>query len=544
MTTPQREQTDDPVSRAEQLLQRYFDQKIEEEEVAELLELWDRHPELTVEAQKNYEVNLFLRVLSRLDWDRRNRFAYIPPPPPRFRSLDLAIRPPDNTNDIEKINGSPTMDELARIVGQSHYEAEKSRPSPSSMPKTTTAARSWKETTPSSFVPLWILVLLLLVGFGFLIFQEWKPNNEHDLVQFAPGTPLPAVLIDRDDVLWATGTKPPKLGEPLLPGSLRFESGSIELLFYSGVRSIIEGPAELILMDDLRVFCKQGRWSVNVPPRGKGFEIQTSHLTVRDLGTRFYADVRKDRCDLHVLEGLVETEKHDGEKMRFETDQAGSFQGSDLSERMTSVTDHFVTKTEMRRRSEAFWQTAFTPTDPEAPAGPVVAVDFEGGEGSRLPSTGQLDAVTAVLWIRPDAWNREVNPILMSEGRSRNGIVWHLREDGNFLVGLRYRSGRVSGVFQTPVVLTPEHRGEWLRLALAIDGQARRLAVYVNDDPVLVERLPIVSKIDLNRLDAAAWKSASSEKANIQRLDGAVGTVLLYDRVLGIDEIRGLDNEQ
>ncbi len=96
-------------------------------------------------------------------------------------------------------------------------------------------------------------------------------------------------------------------GNELGEGSrLRLGQGTIEVKFDSGVRCVLEGPADLTILADNRVRLPKGSAWFEVPPPAVGFTVETQQLTAVDLGTRFGVLARSDQGDqVHVIEGVV-----------------------------------------------------------------------------------------------------------------------------------------------------------------------------------------------------------------------------------------------
>jgi len=418
-----------------------------------------------------------------------------------------------------------------------------------------------KETSllPSKFYNTFPFVGFLVLAIA-VIYANWQKTPDWTPFDTPEKPTTPAVVIDMADVQW-TGESP-KLGEPLQPGQLAFESGTVELLFFNGVRSVIEGPAELTLLNEGRVFCGQGKWSVTVPPSGIGFEIQTPHSTIRDLGTQFYAAVDEKNCDVHVLKGKVELKDGGGKKTVFKANQAVSTRAGEILDRMGSVAEFFVPKNEMRRRSGDYWQRNPVPSPRGGGMGPTFSVDFsqENPEGVtlfsvkrvpgrspeqtvprfvernsriRLKSLGKLSAFTVLVDIKINRLSGESNPILMSEGTKQGGLVWNITPKGAMIFGLRGRTSQGNKMFVSPIVVTKESLKQWMQLGLSVNERGR-MSVYINGDMVCSAKLPNVEAVDLSELDLGNWKL----KENIGQLDGTVESVTVFDSALEWHEIR------
>jgi ferric-dicitrate binding protein FerR (iron transport regulator) len=83
--------------------------------------------------------------------------------------------------------------------------------------------------------------------------------------------------------------------------------GTVELQFRSGVRAIVQGPADFTLHEKNELHLRQGTAWFEVPPKAVGFRAQTPGLTVTDLGTEFGVRTRPYGLDeVHVFRGKVE----------------------------------------------------------------------------------------------------------------------------------------------------------------------------------------------------------------------------------------------
>src|SRR5439155_3832102 len=105
---------------------------------------------------------------------------------------------------------------------------------------------------------------------------------------------------------WNQRGETPRLGAPLEPGWLRLKSGLAQIVFYSGARVVIEGPAEFQLLSPSEASCRGGKLTAEVPLQAHGFRVHTPQMNVTDLGTTFGLDVKERQTELHVFKGNVE----------------------------------------------------------------------------------------------------------------------------------------------------------------------------------------------------------------------------------------------
>jgi ferric-dicitrate binding protein FerR (iron transport regulator) len=92
----------------------------------------------------------------------------------------------------------------------------------------------------------------------------------------------------------------------------RLESGSLEMLFPSGVLVEFVAPAEAELESDMRLRLLEGRISADVGQRGKGFTVVTDAGEIIDLGTRFGVEADSSgESRVAVFSGAVEFHPRD-----------------------------------------------------------------------------------------------------------------------------------------------------------------------------------------------------------------------------------------
>ena len=105
-------------------------------------------------------------------------------------------------------------------------------------------------------------------------------------------------------------------GKSLEPGSrLELKSGTVELQFASGVRGIVQGPAEVTLQRENLLDLDQGTAWFEVPPNAIGFQVRTPNTVLTDLGTEFGMISMPEALDqVHVFSGRVEVMSRLGHK--------------------------------------------------------------------------------------------------------------------------------------------------------------------------------------------------------------------------------------
>ncbi len=100
--------------------------------------------------------------------------------------------------------------------------------------------------------------------------------------------------IERLEVEFGGGGVAIDIGTSVSPGNLVLEAGLVQFEFYHGAVVVVEGPAELELLDANRVVCKQGKLRALVPQQAQGFTVLSSQFELVDLGTEFGVNVASD----------------------------------------------------------------------------------------------------------------------------------------------------------------------------------------------------------------------------------------------------------
>jgi len=107
---------------------------------------------------------------------------------------------------------------------------------------------------------------------------------------------------------WAKETASAKENADLRLGQrLELRSGLAEIVFRSGARLIVDGPAAIDLNDAESAFLHNGRLTAQVPPEAHGFTVGTPNATVTDLGTEFGVIVDlSGLSEVHAFAGTIQ----------------------------------------------------------------------------------------------------------------------------------------------------------------------------------------------------------------------------------------------
>ena len=159
----------------------------------------------------------------------------------------------------------------------------------------------------------WIAATATLLMFAVLGYWAIQDTNDQS------NDPSSNLLADRDvdDTgvavltrvagLQGTATTQWRVGQTISPGSMAWDAGLLQLEFYGGASIVVEGPAEIELVDESRVVCRAGKIRAHVPEPARGFAVLTPSFELVDLGTEFGLSVEGDgKAEVHVFDGKVE----------------------------------------------------------------------------------------------------------------------------------------------------------------------------------------------------------------------------------------------
>lgn len=123
------------------------------------------------------------------------------------------------------------------------------------------------------------------------------------------GPAAAAPLATLTDVRFAVAADPHALlrvGRPIPAGRFALASGAAQLTLTNGVTLLLDGPAEVELIDEMRAVLHAGSVVVRVPKGMSGFRLGTASAEVLDLGTEFAVRAGSGLVtDVQVYEGAV-----------------------------------------------------------------------------------------------------------------------------------------------------------------------------------------------------------------------------------------------
>lgn len=433
------------------------------------------------------------------------------------------------------------------------------------------------------------LVLLAAGWFGLGLRGTHSPER-------AGATSTAIAMLNRAvDAEWEADGEVPRLGSPLEPGWFRLKSGLAQIVFYSGARLVIEGPAELQLISAKEAICRRGRVTAEVPPQARGFRIATPHTRIHELGTSFGLQVGDLATELHVFKGSVLACSGAGApEEEFQEGSGVLLQSGSSSRAIPENLAAFASLFELQSRSLAAetlrfdqWRASSRRMNHDPSL--LIHLGFENAAGSewRLQNTGsgkagvsdativgcqwtegrwpdkpalafqsvndrlrvsvpgRFNALTLAAWVRVQGLDRQFNSLFMCDGFEPGGIHWLIRHDGVLSIAVKGFDSTRFQILASPPVMTLDRLGLWIHLAVVLDGDTRRAVHYVNGRPVsesvMEPRPPFrVGNAELGNWNIGRPSDQDADPFLIRNFSGAIDEFCLFDRALSDAEMREL----
>jgi hypothetical protein len=438
-----------------------------------------------------------------------------------------------------------------------------------------------------------IWVVALAACFAVLAAGLWSLRPPQPADRSVTTSQAVAMLNRTVNAQWNVSGEAPRLNAPLEPGWLKLDSGLAEVVFYSGARLVMEGPAELQLLSPSHAFCRHGRITAEVPPAARGFRIDIPQGTVTDLGTSFGLDVKDRRTDLHVFQGSVKLQavtESAGRELRegsgaviessgvprlIAADRAVFASLFDLQAKSAAAEalrfDRWQVSSERLNRDPSLlvrfdfegdnpfqWQLRNTCKRRAATTDATIvgcqwvegrwpnkrALEFQSGNDRvRVSVPGRFEALTLTAWVRVQGLDRKLNSLFMSDGFVSGTVHWLIRRDGVLGLTVIGAGSNNHQIIASPPVLTLDKFGMWQHLAVVLDGNAKRVLHYMNGQPVSEHALRIDGPFHVGDAELGNWNGQGFPKDDafmIRNFSGAMDEFCLFSRALDGTEIRVL----
>ena len=394
------------------------------------------------------------------------------------------------------------------------------------------------------------------------------------------------------DAQWSSRAEAPRAGAPLDPGWLRLKSGLAQVVFYSGARVVIEGPAEFQIISPSEASCRAGKLTVEVPPQARGFRIATPQMDVTDLGTAFGLDVKTVATELHVFKGSVEFRSSGTAKQTLREGAGAVAESSRPPRLITAEEAAFTSLLELRDKSVAAdssrydrwraasvrlsqdpsllvhfdfehgarsdWQLRNATSQASAvPDGTIVgcqwvegrwptkpALEFRGvSDRVRLNVPGEFDSLTLAAWVRVQGLDRQFNSLLMCDGFDAGTLHWLIRDDGVLSLTVIGSDPANYQIVASRPALPLDQFGMWVHLAVVLDGNAKRVSHYLNGHMVWEKALKIHSPFRIGTAELGNWNGRgfpANDPFMIRNFSGAMDEFCLFSRALPGAELHAL----
>lgn len=144
------------------------------------------------------------------------------------------------------------------------------------------------------------LALLCLVLVSSLFFKGSSPAVASNTV--GEGEAI-AYLARMSNVNWTSKDSSASAGELLRPGWLKFSTGRVELDFLEGTNVIIEGPAEIGLKGNNRLYLKSG--TIIVQSSQESFSIETASQVLDIQEALVGVSAKETHSEFHLFSGVA-----------------------------------------------------------------------------------------------------------------------------------------------------------------------------------------------------------------------------------------------
>lgn len=317
-----------------------------------------------------------------------------------------------------------------------------------------------------------------------------------------------ATLVSAADVRWDRAGQPVPNGARLPAGEVHIAEGVIEIMFDSGVKVVLEGPARFVPQSSRSGLLRSGKLVAQCPAGSPPFAVQTSTAVAAGAGAEFACEVKPDGATkVHVFDGQVEVagRTHGGDPQA--RDQLGAGEALLVSTspdvrlaRLAGPAGEYVRRLPQHRRHFPMGLVAYWNFDEQG--GPAFdsqghnhgllqgiqrtaglvgggALDFGGRSGQQVSVGAEGDAFRFATGLAIEA-------LFVSRWSGKEGDYDEIfrKEDGNRRVLLSFQNDRAGNqVEPKPVPPRPvlalglNVAGVYSELELPLDGQQGRLTV-------------------------------------------------------------------
>jgi hypothetical protein len=334
-------------------------------------------------------------------------------------------------------------------------------------------------------------------------------------------------------------------------------------------------------------YCKNGRIVAEVPDQARGFQIQTPHSILSDLGGSLGVEVKSEETEVHafkgtttvmgypVAEGLAARIDRSGSLRLIEAQQESFNSPFDLQAKAAAADARrhdqwrkackrlasdpsLVVHFDFESVAPSGWQLRNLGTSTAGVSDATIigcpwtegrwpekrALEFQSvSDRVRLDVPGEFQALTLTAWVCVKGLDRKINSLFMSDGFDPGTIHWLIRRDGVLGMTVIGAAPQDHQIVASPAVVTLDKFGTWLHLAVTIDSSTKRVIHYVNGVPVDEEALRIAAPFRIGPAELGNWNAKGFPEKDpfmIRNFSGAMDEFCIFSRALSGREIRSL----
>ncbi len=563
--------------RFEELLGMLLDDDISDDQANELFKIVAADP---LKVRRLREHLVFSDRLSQYEDEMRDEDRFL-------SSLQVRMHASKDTEDFVSRVVESIKDEAEEVCGQrplQHSQVRESR---------------WER---SRRMAGWgTLIAVLFVPSVMLVRSVFNRGRDETLQMVAENVAEPvgvnesgvAVLTRVADLQGVTANW--RVGQTIPQGSMEWDAGYLQLEFYCGATVVVEGPAEIEILDESRVVCRLGRLRAHVPVPARGFAVLAPSFELVDLGTEFGLSVTSSgESEVHVFDGKVEL--YDAESNRSPATRRELSMGDALtvdrdggSKAIAAQDADFVTPTRLSQMANTCqrvqlreWRAFrdWLKKDPRVVAyfpferidaedrllvghgvngtaidGAIVGCEWSAGrwrnkaslqfkrpgDRVRINVPGEFESLTYSTWLRVDGLDRQFNSLLLTDGFDKNKPHWQIRQDGSLVLGMLHGNEVVHG-YKTDSIFNLFRLGQWVHLVTVCDGVRSCVTHYVNGELAKQERLiePASGLLSIGEATIGNWSQPTLRKRSmsVRNLNGCIDELIVFGEALDSQEVR------
>jgi hypothetical protein len=565
--------------RFEELLGLLLDDDMSRDELDELVEIVTAEP---LKLQRLREHLMFSDRLSQYEDEMRDEQRFL-------SALQVRAAAADDTDDFVSQVAALVEDETAGRRGQGLSQHSQKQD------------RRWQRFRGLAGWMAAAVALLLLVA--ILINQvidggrdeSPPPLASEDVAEPADVKDGGVAVLTRVNGLKGAAATEWRVGQTIPPGSMAWDAGLMQLEFYCGATVVVEGPAEIEILDESRVVCRLGRLRAHVSEPARGFAVLAPSFELVDLGTEFGLNVSGDgAAEVHVFDGKVElydaqSNRNLATRRELNAGDALAVDRDGTANPIAARDADFVTParlsqmTDSRRREQLGDWRAFRDSlqnDPRVVAyfpfdrsdtddrllvgygtngstltGAIVGCEWSEGRWPDKPSLqfkrpgdrvrvnipGEFASATYSTWLRVDGLDRQQNSLLLTDGFGINRPHWQIRQRGNLVLGVRH-SETVSHSYVTEPIFNLFRLGQWIHLATVYDADQACVIHYVNGELATRESFkePASGLLTIGDATIGNWSVPANRhrRSSVRNLNGCLDELIVFGEALDDQEVR------